>query len=263
MSGAFNISDHTPILDDPESFDQIAFYFDGSHTGSNTTGPNLQQIVFNRNGTAEYYKGKNASNVADNSSGYYDLKTTSDGNTMDLENPFSKVDFNVTSNIDKNSSWQGEFRIFLENEPRTYGFALQQIDSYFNPTIGSNDNYYTNFPFNLTSQTQIPYTWGDLRFFDIKKYNANIKKFCPNVIPSFTSNNIGVLCITLNDYEIEENIPKKLTISGNFSDLFNGTGITDLIQMQIKNSEGGKEENLSSRTDPIDGSFSFLFLTLV
>jgi len=33
--------------------------------------------------------------------------------------------------------------------------------------------------------------------------------------------------------------------------------------MQIKNSEGGKEENLRSRTDPIDGSFSFLFLTLV
>jgi hypothetical protein len=258
LSGAFNISDHTPILDDPVNPDQIAFYFDDGHTGFNTTSPNLHQIVLNRNGTAEYYKGKNASNVADNSSDYYDLKTISDGNTMDLEYPFLKMDFNVISIINKNSSWQGEFRIYLENEPRTYGFALQQMDSYFNTTIGTNDRYYTNFPFNLTTQTQIPYTWGDLSFFDIKKYNANIKKFCGKLTPSFTSDNIGIMCIRLNRDEMEVDVSKELTISGNFSNLFNGTGISDLIKWQIKDPEGvlqrGEDDILINATD---GSFTF------
>ena len=56
---------------------------------------------------------------------------------------------------------------------------------------------------------------------------------------------------------MEVGVSEELTISGNFSNLFNGTGIRDLIRWQIKNPEGVVEREDNILVNASDGRFTF------
>ena len=60
--------------------------------------------------------------------------------TILLHKPFLKADFNITS-TDK--QWMGEFKIYFRDEPKLYGFAIQQTD--YHSQI-PRDRYFINYP---------------------------------------------------------------------------------------------------------------------
>lgn len=177
LDGAFTIADDTPSTT-VNKLDQISFYFDPYHYGGYNVQQDDQQIVFGRNAALEYYSGTEQ--------GKYKLVSNST-HTLNLRNPFSRVAYKIVSEID---NWRGEFRIYFNIKPRTYGFAIQQTDYY-----GSSSYSFTNFPDFVKTDTYLPSTWADLTFFDFSDYSKNIKKFCQNSQYSIAPDSNDILCI--------------------------------------------------------------------
>lgn len=121
-------------------------------------------------------------------------------------------------------NWQGEFKMYFAQNPQVMGFAAQQRDSRMTVN-GTLDRFYINFPTN-TTQADEPSSWGDISFFELGRYVEYIKDFCLNSTPSISSDNVAILCSSLNIPSVEENSEDDAVIViGTFANLINGTGI--------------------------------------
>jgi hypothetical protein len=241
LDGAFTIADDTPSTT-INKLDQISFLFDPYHSGGYNIQSDDQQIVFARNTAVEYYYGTEQ--------GKYKLISNSTG-PINLHSPFSKVAFKIISEID---NWRGEFKIYFNTKPSTYGFAIQQTDYY-----GSSSYSFINFPYVKTTDTYIPNTWGDITFFDFSGYSKNIKKFCQNSQYSIAPDSNDVLCIkSISPFPIEEKTPTQLVIDGSFGNLISGTGIADQeISLSIANKDNMKTvyNSKSHESTDVEGAY--------
>lgn len=148
--------------------------------------------------------------------------STDSHHILKLSKPFSKVDFQI---IDNKKSWQGEFKIYFTEDPEIYGFAIQQVDSFKNPTTGKINHFFINYPITKLTQADKPSTWGDINFFGVNQYAKNIKKLCSKN-SSISPNNVAILCIkSITPSSIEENVPSDIIAEGLLGNLINGTGI--------------------------------------
>ena len=223
MDGAFIIPDKTPSTVKGK-LDQISFLFDVTHTAAKHTDPNDHLIVFGRDKESEYYLGKQAKE-----SGYNSIQnSTMNGHTIVLHNPFSRADFNIVSNP---LNWTGEFKIYFKDEPRLYGFAIQQTD-YYSPII--RHRYFINYPDCSGTNAGNPSTWGDIQVAEFNKYLKNIQTSCPG---SYSLNKSEILCInSINPNEIEENSHRNVIVDGRLADFIKNTGIHAQLSVNILNS---------------------------
>lgn len=233
LSGAFYIPDKTPFFN-KTSPDQISFNFDTLHTAYKTIEPDDHFIVFVRDGHAEYYRG--GSTETSNKDKFISIaNSTATSNTLKLDNPFSKLDFKIQSN---SKAWQGEFKIYFGiSEVETYGFAIQQTDSY--EKSGKINQFFINYPLANLTQVNVPSTWGDIAFFGISQYAKNIKKFCSEK-PSISPNNVAVLCIkSAQPSSMEEKSSQDIIVQGILGNLINGTGDKNqMISTYVVDSQG-------------------------
>ena len=215
LSGGFYIPDNTPFFD-KTSPDQISFNFDTLHNKSEKVGPKDHYIVFVRDGHAEYYKGGNTGlnkiiSIAN---------STNSEHTLKLTNPFSKLDFRIVSN---NTSWYGKFEIYFNEDPDTYGFAIQQVDSF--KKNGKINHFFINYPKANFTQADNPSTWGDINFYGISQYAKHIKKLCTKN-SAISPNNVVILCLrSMTPASIEENVPSDIIVEGLLGNLIDGKGI--------------------------------------
>ena len=99
---------------------------------------------------------------------------------------------------------------------------------------------------------------GDISFFELGRYVEYIKDFCPNSTPSISSDNVAILCSSLNIPSVEENSEDDAVIvTGTFANLINGTGINDLVNIRVQDSRGVQMLNTISIqiTNQNNGSF--------
>lgn len=156
LLGGFYIPDNTPFFDKTKP-DQISFNYDTLHDASKKVGPEDHYIVFVRDGHAEYYKGGNTGLNKFESI----ANSTNSQHTLKLTKPFSKLYFRILSN---STSWQGEFKIYFNEDPDIYGFAIQQVDSFRNAINGTINHFFINYPLAKFTQADKPSTWGDINF---------------------------------------------------------------------------------------------------
>jgi hypothetical protein len=242
LSGAFLIPDKTQV-NDSKNPDQIAFLFDVVHSALNITGSDIHDIIFIRNGVSEYYKGidkTSSSNSVQAESLVLVNNATMQGignanySSVSLESPFAKADYSVTSNGEK---WQGEFKIYFQKSPELMGFSISQVDSQLTPK-NTTDTFFINFPKN-TTQADIPSSWGDISFFELGRYVEYINDFCPNSRPAISSDNVVILCSSLNLPSVEENNEEDaFIVTGTLANLINGTGIDDYVNIRVRDSRG-------------------------
>ena len=257
LTGAFIIPDKTQIVGWP---DQIAFLFDTSHSALNITSEDIQHFIFMRDGVFEYYKGvdENA-NSGLVGSGFVELVENStmrdskniNYSSLNLDSPFFKIDYSVKS---ANDGWNGEFKIYFEENPELMGFGIQQEDI-LTTEQGDVDTVYINFPKNDT-RTEVPSSWGDISFFELDKYIGNIQNFCPDARPYISSDNVAVLCSSLNQQSIDEKDEGDVVfVTGKFANLITGTGISDDIGITLKD-QTGTPLRLTVPVNSNNGTFS-------
>jgi hypothetical protein len=212
LTGAFIIPDST-ISTSKNNPDQVSFLWDVSHSAYNNTTPDSHDLVFLRDGSAEYYKGNAKTDSYDNI-----RNSTAGQNEIQLENPFLKSDYHIKSDA---NSWRAEFKIYFSGNPTTYGFAIQRSDSF---PDNQSARQFLNFPLN-TTDAFIPSSWGDISFFNLNEYISNIELFCPEN-QAYSPNKNNVLCITsVFPRETEAQTGADIVVNGNYADLLNGTGI--------------------------------------
>lgn len=237
LSGAFHIPDNTPFYN-KTSPDQISFNFDTSHNASKTIGPEDHYIVFVRDGHAEYYRGGGGGNIMKTNRGMVIsvANSTDSEHTLTLSKPFSKVNFQI---MDNKQSWQGEFKIYFSEDPEIYGFSIQQVDSFKNPTTGKITHFFINYPMANLTQADKPSTWGDINFFGVNQYAKNIRKLCSKN-SAISPNSVTILCMkSVAPSSIEENIPSDIIVEGLLGNLINGTGVRNqMISAYIVDSNG-------------------------
>jgi hypothetical protein len=252
LAGAFDIADTTPS-NIREKLDQIALQFDTLHDASPSLSSDDHIIVFTRTQNVEYYVGEPSSPLKIKSV----TNSTLGQHMLILQNPFSRVDFNIMNS--SSAKWTGEFKIYFQSEfKRANGFAMQQVD-YHSASFST----HANFPILNRSLAYSPSTWGDIRVEDLSQILENIKEFCPsggsNVPTSLEGNHI--LCITgLSRNQINENDSTHIIVSGRFANFINNSAASNekihinIIDPSNPNVPVWEEESDDSTRS--DGSFS-------
>lgn len=106
LEGEFDIPDLTPSTIKGR-LDQFSLQFDTLHDTNGSVKSDHHMILIARDKCAEYYMG--------NPMGPYQVKSIKNSTlhtyTMDLQHPFSRIDFNVINS--SMSNWVAEFRSYF------------------------------------------------------------------------------------------------------------------------------------------------------
>jgi hypothetical protein len=273
LEGAFDIPDYTPSTD-KEKPDQVAFHFDTLHDTTESLSSDDHMIVITRNKGVEHYIGDpNPSNITSIKN-----STLSMG-SMDLLDPFSRIDFSIINS--SQCRWSAEFKIYFENDfTQPYGFSMQQVDFHPPPrglraedivppntcnmpaAVYNDESNHINFPRDNRTNAYVPSTWGDITLVNLHQILENIRNLCPSKGLPVGSN---ILCIDgLSRNQITANeLTTSIALSGKFADFINNSGIDgEKYDVYIVDSNTQVMEWISPGNEPEeptlpDGKFSY------
>jgi hypothetical protein len=149
----FIIPGKSPIPFQSASYEGIHFAFDITDSKSQYLNSNDHLISLYRDKTVQYLIGHKEKGWITNAT----TATTSETN-LPLQEPFSKIDFSITSAI---NSWSGEFKVYFKSEPTLYRFSILEETNVTSRT-GHQIHQTINFP--QSSKLTNPSTWTDIKF---------------------------------------------------------------------------------------------------
>ena len=254
LDGAFVIPDNTPFMDIRQP-DQIGFLFDIDGKKGNATDSTNHQIVFTRSLRGEYYLGNNSDPL------YYQSvhNATDHREVLHTNDPLSNVTFHIISNNQNKTGWQGEFKIFFKEDPREYGFAISQVDSFLDDNSFLRYGF-INYPGQNFTQTQIPSTWGNIVFQEIANYYKNIQSKCGDDFYYISQNKPLLLCGDAYPLSIEERSEQDISVSGSVYNILNGSRIQNgNMLINVTDSQGNIIKISDNMDKKEDGIFYYQF----